>query len=666
MSRSNQVFTVANKASESPRFRMMKHQVRMEVAVKTGMKTIGVGRILSDLMKRANEKESVDFIDINGDPFDTLNFPEPDKFEERLAVETIDNRGNTKITLGFFMISTANMQRIKLSIGFNWLTQQQIYLRIQRMPFEHGTDLFLMGYATMIHPLVANPSEVEADIRLKWYSSVDRLAAEHDPQEHDKQFLDNLNRLQEAQVIINDVLQIPISVERTVIKVECPGKKSFEVPIYQVYVPRRFRDAATYLNDRAILETQSLKNLIPFAISKNDPASFYPQMFAHAKFLHDHRSIIIKSVPPSEFASVKSIKPIDQDSANSVTLKTALRSNTKMITAVHEHPENRSITVSTTATDLPNLLPWITSILPLYPYRPLCTVNDHRNLTPTNDNSNRMGKYAKIFSPTVETDSTTADDSFDPSTISFKRTPTTSNNAWANGPPLNVTFDREASPVTFKPPATRTTNPSTTNNLSTSTLRTYSQYGQQQRDSSTRLREYDDDDEDDDDSDSTPLTRPSATMSDITELVAQAIATERGALDRRLFELERKQQEFLETTAKLEDKLNDMRKQIVDATVKGTISVLTGATSPFATKEDAQVQREENANEFQSIKEGLMSTNQGMALLQQHMTLLLQRTETLFSSGHDPDIASPPRKSRAISHNQADSHMSDMEGDGDD
>ena len=161
-------------------------------------------------------------------------------------------------------------------------------------------------------------------------------------------------------------------------------------------------------------------------------------------------------------------------------------------------------------------------------------------------------------------------------------------------------------------------------------------------------------------------------MSDITELVAQALASERGALDRRLLELERKQNEFLETTAKLEVKLNNMRKQIVDATVKGTISVLTGSASPFATKEDALAQREQNANEFQSIKEGLSSTTTGMNILQQHMTLLLQRTKKFLSDNHDPDIASPPRKARAINHTNpedstpADSHMTDVEGDGED
>ena len=161
-------------------------------------------------------------------------------------------------------------------------------------------------------------------------------------------------------------------------------------------------------------------------------------------------------------------------------------------------------------------------------------------------------------------------------------------------------------------------------------------------------------------------------MSDINELVTQALASERGALDRRLLELERKQNEFIEKTTKLEEKLNDMRRQIVDATIKGTISVLTGATSPFATKEDAQARREENAIEFHSIKEGLTSTNNGMSILQQHMTILLQRTEAFLSTSTEPDIKSPPRKSRAISNqendpsNQTDSHMTDVEGVGED
>ena len=252
MSSTPQVFTMATKATGPPRFRTMKHQVRMEIVAKTGKKSINAGSILADLMTRANEKENVEFLDINGVPFDLSHFPDPNEFSDKLAAETVTTGTNTKVTIGFFMLSSANMQRIKLSIGYSWLGQKNIYLRIQRMDFKHGTDLFFMGYKIMDHPMVANPKEVEKSIREKWYSAIDRMAAEHDTNEDDATFLTNLDKLQAAGLIEDDILQIPISVERNTVKVECPGKKPFDVPVFQVYVPRRYRDAANYLNDRAI------------------------------------------------------------------------------------------------------------------------------------------------------------------------------------------------------------------------------------------------------------------------------------------------------------------------------------------------------------------------------------------------------------------------------
>jgi hypothetical protein len=159
------------------------------------------------------------------------------------------------------------------------------------------------------------------------------MAAEHDTNHDDQEFLDNLKKLQDAKLIVDDILQIPISVERTVVKVEKPGKKAFEVPVLQVYVPRRYRDAANYLNDRAILKTQMLTTLIPFSVAKNNSEAFYPHMVSHAKFLHDHRSITIKSVPPSDYSSGLSIKEVGTP-MKKVTLKAALNSN-KLISAIH-------------------------------------------------------------------------------------------------------------------------------------------------------------------------------------------------------------------------------------------------------------------------------------------------------------------------------------------
>ena len=58
----------------------------------------------------------------------------------------------------------------------------------------------------------------------------------------------------------------------------------------------------------------------------------------------------------------------------------------------------------------------------------------------------------------------------------------------------------------------------------------------------------------------------------------------------------------------------------------------------------------------------MISTTNGVSVLQAHMTLLLQRTEQLFAANHEPDIKSPPRKARATEPLPADSPMTDVEG----
>jgi len=641
-----QVFTMATTVPSAQRFRTMKHQVRMEIVAKTGKKSINAGSLLADLMARANEKENVDFLDIHGVPFDISHFPDPDEFAEKLAAETVVTGSTTKVTIGFFMLSSANMQRIKLSIGYSWLGQKNIYLRIQRMDFKHGTDLFFMGYKTMDNPMVANPKEVEKSIRDKWYSVVDRMAAEHDTNEHDAAFLANLAKLEDAKLVVNDVLQLPISVERNIVKVVCPGKKPFEVPVFQVYVPRCYRDAATYLNDRAILETNALKTLIPFSVAKNDPLAFYPQMVNHAKFLHDHRSLTIKGVTSSEFETVQSVQPIPT-LQRTATLKEALNSN-KMIDAIHANFDNKSITISTTYSQFQELMEWVKLVTPVFPYNPVLADGVNRDANSKSENTRGTGKYSKVFAPATDTDSTT-DTTFDPSTIASSRTART--NAWTQGPPINVTFDRR--------PSTR----SVSVNPNPSQPRTYAASQGNHDYGRTTLRDDNSaDNSSDESSDATPLTRPSAAPSDIADLVEKALASEREELNKRFDALEKQQQAFNEATQQWEQKLVDMRKQIVDATVSGTISILTGTTSPFATKSDAHQQRMENATEFQNLKESMANNQTALDVLQQHMTIMLRRTEQIFAERYDPSLESPPRKARAKDRSTADSPMTDVTG----
>lgn len=69
---------------------------------------------------------------------------------------------------------------------------------------------------------------------------MDKLAAEHEMNKDDEEFLEHVGMLEEAEIIVNNELRLPISAERTIIKVECQGKKSFEAPVFQIFVPRRF------------------------------------------------------------------------------------------------------------------------------------------------------------------------------------------------------------------------------------------------------------------------------------------------------------------------------------------------------------------------------------------------------------------------------------------
>jgi hypothetical protein len=112
MSKSSLKFKVTKPTNTFPGFKMLKHQVRMEIVAKNGMKKLDVGHILSHLMQRKNEQVKVDFIDIQGKPFDNTNFPEDQEFVEQLGAETVETGRNPNVTfLGFFMVSSATLRQ---------------------------------------------------------------------------------------------------------------------------------------------------------------------------------------------------------------------------------------------------------------------------------------------------------------------------------------------------------------------------------------------------------------------------------------------------------------------------------------------------------------------------------------------------------------------------
>jgi hypothetical protein len=174
----------------------------------------------------------------------------------------------------------------------------------------------------------------------------------------------------------------------------------------------------------------------------------------------------------------------------------------------------------------------------------------------------------------------------------------------------------------------------------------------------------------DTDSDATPQSRTRSVTHDINSLVEKALAQERSILETRFKDLESKQKEFLDKLVNWESTLQTMQQQIVKATVQGTMSVLTGTMSPFATKEESLQNQTKSSQDIQSLKEQVTTTNRTLAILQRSIESLVTRSQ--FSNPHmDESITSSPRKMRATEVNAqqtilpttpADSTMQDMEG----
>jgi hypothetical protein len=151
------------------------HQVRMEILVQAEKKGINICDLLSHLMKLANSGHfTVDFKDADKLPFDPEHMPSEGSFPKRLRVTSVQTHKLKKVTLGFYMVSKASFSEIKNVIGLGWLRRHHAFLRPQHLSFEHGTDLYLMGYLIQEHPGFACANSLERSLALEWFDHDDR------------------------------------------------------------------------------------------------------------------------------------------------------------------------------------------------------------------------------------------------------------------------------------------------------------------------------------------------------------------------------------------------------------------------------------------------------------------------------------------------------------
>ena len=77
-------------------------------------------------------------------------------------------KDGSKVLLGISIRSTNTLEEVKIAIGYNWLKANRIYLCIQPLRFEHGLEIFLLGYFVKIYLAFVNYGELTDQVHEEW------------------------------------------------------------------------------------------------------------------------------------------------------------------------------------------------------------------------------------------------------------------------------------------------------------------------------------------------------------------------------------------------------------------------------------------------------------------------------------------------------------------
>jgi hypothetical protein len=408
------------------------HQIRMELMLEVDTLRINVGKITFGLFNRVQALGDIVFSDTHGKEITKDNFPQGQDFIERMMMTQVPSGRKKKIIVGFFISSKLSLADIKRGIGYNWLQDQHIYLRSQNMSFDHGVDLFLIGYWIKEHPSFMNLIESPAVIMDHWNEMFDIIGHSDDgneaPNQEQADIKEFFKQLTASKILVAGKLNIPVSLERNLVKVEGNDPhKPFEAFAINVYVPREYKDVAQKLNDFALAQS-SHTTILPFALQKHEPMIFYDQMTQHAEYLHTHRNMVIDGVDDDNYEFTYNTESITLTDAhhptqsitydqNTISLKKLLQTN-PLIYRVYPRDDGK-LNISVEGKHFGEVARWLDNVLATFteylPARIPPTNSGPYSATSGSQKTDTTSKYSNLSRFTKSTDH-----SFDASTISSK------------------------------------------------------------------------------------------------------------------------------------------------------------------------------------------------------------------------------------------------------
>jgi hypothetical protein len=405
--------------------------VVVEWSLASNVKTVSLVPLFTTLINRAATTGRMTFFDTGGDEFCVEQLPRlsSEKFCEQFKVESVKARDGSRVLLGFTFRSSASLEEVKRAISYEWLRRNNIYIRLHPLGFDNGLDMHLIGYFTHVHPRFACLFSLREEIKLDWHRAHMALSMSTDPTTTQQ-----LRKAYEGKSLLeadHDSIQIPLSLEKSVMPgVDTQGKK-FSTPALTLRVPKQFTSIATLLMDFCVLDENPIKNFVPYGLRKEDPETFDKLARSQAKWMDDHRNISITNVTARVFSA-----PVPGIQDGSTSLRTCLRDKHGVL-GVHYHVLEEYVNISVDKSGYEEMNCWIDQLLTGYHDT---TTDKHPARRPSNRPSSAINKGVggRYSARTFQIDDEAA-----------TYNPQPKANAWSRGPPVTILINTSSDQSDF-------------------------------------------------------------------------------------------------------------------------------------------------------------------------------------------------------------------------
>lgn len=408
-----------------------KYDLKLEIMVKEGSGTLHVVVIFRELVRRMKEV-------VDGKPLVVLTAADhlifenkemsSEEFKKEFKLEEIDGRV-PKVLLGFKICTTTPLSEIKKRLMPTFLIPHGLFLREHTGGFQNGLKYYTYGFLKDEHPDHPDIDHLNDHFSRLLTSAWKKLDKE-DKTKWKKQLPQAFTGYGG-----NGSIKIPVIFSKDRVTAEVAEKIKVVTYALMVTTPTQYGQILRTLLNASVLN-KKISNLIPFALSRENPAGYYNVIVNQERFMEVHRNIPVSNVP---------ILATSQVGMQGKTLSQVL-CNHKDVLRVAYDPKHCKYHVSTKANHYREIHQWIAKEL-----------QEHKFSFGPSIRHFKYGPKSTFSSIFTEAMSVTSEP-YDASTIK-----TTRSMAWKQRPPLDISYvpDAEAFPVLAKLTRPTPTTPST-------------------------------------------------------------------------------------------------------------------------------------------------------------------------------------------------------------